>query len=148
MKQDGGVPVKNATESFATAFNAPRASTCGVLNRDGIFYAFLKMQGEEKPFEVALHGVNSESEAQRFFETLLLLRHADCGCPAASPSDAQEHRMSKTTFLRWSFWAALVLFLGWDFVASPDIDLRNEPPLIAAGSGQVVSGGHCSAPPK
>ena len=28
---------------------------------------------------------------------------------------------------------------------SPAVDLRQEPPLIAAGSGLVVSGGHCSA---
>ena len=27
---------------------------------------------------------------------------------------------------------------------SEPLNLRNEPPLIAAGSGQVVSGGHCS----
>lgn len=42
------------------------------------------------------------------------------------------------------FWLALLGFLGWDFAASPPIDLRQEPPLIAAGSGQVVAGGHCS----
>lgn len=54
--------------------------------------------------------------------------------------------MKKPNFLRWSFWAALVLFLGWDFMHSAPIDLRQEPPLIAAGSGQVVSGGHCSSP--
>lgn len=51
--------------------------------------------------------------------------------------------------LRWVFWTllvlVLVLFLAWDFSRSPTIDLRQEPPLIAAGSGQVVSGGHCSA---
>lgn len=47
--------------------------------------------------------------------------------------------------LRLLFWALLVLFLAWDFSRSPAIDLRQEPPLIAAGSGQVVTGGHCSA---
>lgn len=51
-----------------------------------------------------------------------------------------------TRLLRWTFWAALVLFLGWDFVRAPAIDLRQEPPLIAAGSGQAVVGGHCSSP--
>ena len=51
----------------------------------------------------------------------------------------------KPNLLRWAFWAALVLFLGWDFARSPAIDLRQEPPLIAAGSGQIVEGGHCSA---
>jgi hypothetical protein len=50
-----------------------------------------------------------------------------------------------TWLLRWLFWTLLVLFLAWDFIRSPPIDLRQEPPLIAAGSGQVVSGGHCSA---
>jgi hypothetical protein len=53
--------------------------------------------------------------------------------------------INMTPFLRWVFWALLVLFLAWDFSRSPAIDLRQEPPLIAAGSGQVVSGGHCSA---
>ena len=42
------------------------------------------------------------------------------------------------------FWLILVGFLAWDYAASPPVDLRNEPPLIAAGSGQAVSGGHCS----
>lgn len=51
----------------------------------------------------------------------------------------------KTRLLRYSFWAVLVGFLAWDFARSPAIDLRQEPPLIAAGSGQVVMGGHCSA---
>jgi hypothetical protein len=54
--------------------------------------------------------------------------------------------MQHTGLLRLAFWAALVLFLGWDFVHSPTIDLRQEPPLIAAGSGQAVAGGHCSTP--
>jgi hypothetical protein len=47
--------------------------------------------------------------------------------------------------LRASFWIALVLFLAWDFARSPAINIRQEPPLIAAGSGQVVEGGHCSS---
>lgn len=42
------------------------------------------------------------------------------------------------------FWLGLLAFLAWDWSASPPVDLRQEPPLIAAGSGQVVSGGHCS----
>ncbi|WP_199174430.1 hypothetical protein [Limnohabitans sp. G3-2] len=42
------------------------------------------------------------------------------------------------------FWLALCAFLAWDFQASDAVDLRNEPPLIAAGSGQATSGGHCS----
>jgi hypothetical protein len=51
----------------------------------------------------------------------------------------------KTPLLRWAFWIGLVAFLSWDFARSPAIDLRQEPPLIAAGSGQVVEGGHCSS---
>ncbi len=42
------------------------------------------------------------------------------------------------------FWLGLLSFLAWDWSASAPVDLRQEPPLIAAGSGQVVSGGHCS----
>ena len=78
IKQDTPVPVNDATESLATAFNAPKAKTCGVLNKDGIFYASLRMRGDEAPLEVALHGVRSESEAQQAFKTLLGLRLADC----------------------------------------------------------------------
>jgi hypothetical protein len=70
--------MKDATESIATAFNAPKAKTCGVLNRDGIFYASLKMRGTEAPLEIALHGVRSETEAQQAFKTLIQLRLADC----------------------------------------------------------------------
>ncbi len=44
----------------------------------------------------------------------------------------------------WLFWIVLSLFVGWDFAKSDPIDLRDEPPLIAAGSGRAVSGGHCS----
>jgi hypothetical protein len=82
LKQDKHVPVKDATGSFATAFNAPKVNTCGVLNRDGIFYASLKMRGEEIPLEIALHGVRSESEAIQAFKTLIQLRLADCVFPA------------------------------------------------------------------
>jgi len=47
---------------------------------------------------------------------------------------------------RWqvAFWLGLLAFLTWDWSASPPVDLRQEPPLIAAGSGQASSGGHCS----
>jgi hypothetical protein len=76
--------VKDATESLATAFNAPKVNACGVLNRDGIFYATLKMHGEEAPLEIALHGVRSETEAQQAFKTFLQLRQADCACASAA----------------------------------------------------------------
>jgi hypothetical protein len=56
--------------------------------------------------------------------------------------------MQSTLHMRWLFWAALTAFVAWDFARSPAIDLRREPPLIAAGSGQAVQGGHCSMPGK
>ena len=46
--------------------------------------------------------------------------------------------------LQVTFWLALTAFIAWDFLSAPPIDLRREPPLIAAGSGQAASGGHCS----
>ena len=52
--------------------------------------------------------------------------------------------MSTTSRLRLLFWLLLAGFLAWDFSTSAAVDLRNEPPLIAAGSGQTTPGGHCS----
>lgn len=46
--------------------------------------------------------------------------------------------------LQAAFWLTLTAFIAWDFLSAPPIDLRREPPLIAAGSGQAASGGHCS----
>jgi hypothetical protein len=46
--------------------------------------------------------------------------------------------------MRLLFWGVLALFVAWDFVRAPRIDLRFEPPLIAAGSGQASVGGHCA----
>lgn len=48
--------------------------------------------------------------------------------------------------LRILFWAALALFVAWDHARAPRIDLRFEPPLLAAGSGQAGAGGHCALP--
>ena len=48
--------------------------------------------------------------------------------------------------LRAAFWAVLLAFLALDYASSPPVDTTQEPPLIAAGSGQAVSGGHCSMP--
>lgn len=42
------------------------------------------------------------------------------------------------------FWTLLLAFVAWDLQRSPAVDLWREPPLIAAGSGQASSGGHCS----
>jgi len=52
--------------------------------------------------------------------------------------------MNTTLKLQTVFWLTLSACLAWDFQASDPVDLRNEPPLIAAGSGQATSGGHCS----
>lgn len=43
-----------------------------------------------------------------------------------------------------AFWLALALFVSWDWLRSEPVDLRFEPPLIAAGSGQATMGGHCA----
>jgi hypothetical protein len=53
--------------------------------------------------------------------------------------------MNPTNRLQLAFWIALIAYLAWDYGASPEVNLRLEPPLIAAGSGQATSGGHCSA---
>lgn len=44
------------------------------------------------------------------------------------------------------FWALLSAFIAWDFAKSADINQRDEPPLIAAGSGKAPTGAHCSLP--
>lgn len=56
--------------------------------------------------------------------------------------------ITSTSKLKTVFWFSLTLFLAWDFWSSPPVDLRNEPALIAAGSGQAASGGHCSTATK
>lgn len=54
--------------------------------------------------------------------------------------------MTQAFVLRTTFWVLLVAFLVWDFASSRPVDLRFEAPLIAAGSGMAVQGGHCSMP--
>ena len=54
--------------------------------------------------------------------------------------------MTHKTILRTAFWLVLVGFIAWDYQHSKPVDLRFEAPLIAAGSGQAVQGGHCSMP--
>ncbi len=54
--------------------------------------------------------------------------------------------MTQKTILRTAFWVALLGFIAWDYQHSKPVDLRFEAPLIAAGSGQAVQGGHCSMP--
>jgi hypothetical protein len=57
--------VKNVSESIAVASNPSQLASWGVLNRDGIYYATVPSKGNDLPFEVALHGVRSESEAHQ-----------------------------------------------------------------------------------
>jgi hypothetical protein len=52
----------------------------------------------------------------------------------------------KQSVLSLIFWLLLTVFIAWDFAKSADIDLRQEPPLIAAGSGKAPTGAHCSLP--
>jgi hypothetical protein len=58
-------PVKNVSESTVASASPSQLTSWGVLHRDGIFYATSRSLGDELPFEVALHGVRSESEAQQ-----------------------------------------------------------------------------------
>ncbi len=57
----------------------------------------------------------------------------------SDPVPSLDHRLRALIF-----WSLLAVFVTWDWLRSEPIDLRNEPPLIAAGSGQAASGGHCS----
>ena len=43
-----------------------------------------------------------------------------------------------------AFWIALVGFFAWDWATSDPVNVFNEPPLIAVGSGQAPTGGHCA----
>ena len=74
-------PVKYEAEKVYSSFGSPLGNPCGVLNRNGVFYASLKMQGQESPMEVALHGVRSEIEARQALATLSMLRGAECSIP-------------------------------------------------------------------
>ncbi len=48
-------------------------------------------------------------------------------------------------FLAVIFWLLLVAFFAWDWADSAAVNVRAEPPLIAAGSGVAPSGGHCAS---
>ena len=54
--------------------------------------------------------------------------------------------MTATNVRRLLFWGLLVGFIAWDFAQSDPVNLRLEPPMITAGSGQAVSGGHGAMP--
>lgn len=49
------------------------------------------------------------------------------------------------TFLMTVFWILLVAFFSWDWAVSAPISLRDEPPVVAVGSGQAPQGAHCAA---
>ncbi|ART82611.1 hypothetical protein CBP31_08240 [Oceanisphaera profunda] len=54
-------------------------------------------------------------------------------------------KMSKLSCIRIVlFWALLVGFFVWDWHHAQPVNLRLEAPIIAIGSGQAPSGGHCS----
>jgi hypothetical protein len=53
---------------------------------------------------------------------------------------------NKQTMLSAAFWLLLTAFIAWDFAKSAEINQREEPPLIAAGSGKAPTGAHCSLP--
>ncbi|GAA0505366.1 hypothetical protein GCM10009097_23040 [Pigmentiphaga daeguensis] len=42
-------------------------------------------------------------------------------------------------------WAVLIAFFAWDWTHSSPVNHRKEPAILAIGSGQAPSGGHCSA---
>src|SRR5690606_27345036 len=48
-------------------------------------------------------------------------------------------------FLAAAFWIVLAGFFAWDWTHSAPVNVRTEPPLIAAGSGVAPSGGHCAS---
>jgi len=54
--------------------------------------------------------------------------------------------MTPSRLRQAAFWLALLAFVAWDLHRSAHIDRWREPPLLAAGSGQAPTGGHCSAP--
>lgn len=65
----------------------------------------------------------------------------------AHPSSTTATVSARTVaWLRAVFWLLLIGFLAWDFTHSAPVDIRFEPPLLAAGSGQSIVGGHCSMP--
>jgi hypothetical protein len=51
----------------------------------------------------------------------------------------------KTPLLATVLWIALIGFFAWDWAYSAPINVRQEPPVIALGSGQAPTGGHCAS---
>lgn len=42
------------------------------------------------------------------------------------------------------FWVILVGFFVWDWQSAEPVNLRQEAPIIAVGSGKAPTGGHCA----
>jgi hypothetical protein len=61
-------------------------------------------------------------------------------------NDTMKLLQNKQSVLSLVFWLLLTVFMVWDFAKSADINQREEPPLIAAGSGKAPTGAHCSLP--
>ena len=61
-------------------------------------------------------------------------------------NDTMKLLQNKQALLSLVFWLLLTAFIVWDFAKSEDINQREEPPLIAAGSGKAPTGAHCSLP--
>ena len=61
-------------------------------------------------------------------------------------NDTMKLLQNKQSVLSLIFWLLLTVFIVWDFAKSADINQRDEPPLIAAGSGKAPTGAHCSLP--
>jgi hypothetical protein len=53
---------------------------------------------------------------------------------------------NKQSLFSLVFWLLLTAFIAWDLAKSAEINQREEPPLIAAGSGKAPTGAHCSLP--
>jgi hypothetical protein len=75
-------PVSCEAEKVHRPFAQPQEQSCGVLSRDGVFYAKLKLLGQEDSCEIALHGVNSELEARLALASLASLRATECALAA------------------------------------------------------------------
>jgi hypothetical protein len=61
-------------------------------------------------------------------------------------NDTMKLLQNKQSLFSLIFWVFLIAFIAWDFAKSAEINQREEPPLIAAGSGKAPTGAHCSLP--
>jgi len=68
-----------------------------------------------------------------------------CACAAASAFDREDMDMTTRTSAILLFWAVLIVFFAWDWTHASPVNHRKEPAILAIGSGQAPSGGHCSA---